>query len=80
MRKVFTENLQAPMYISFKQNLMIKKIDLTQNYLQHSGALCADEAADGDVDVGGTALLAVKALFVLHNASLDLPSNKHIII
>lgn len=58
--------------IKFNSTLFTTDI-INRKDLQHSGALCADEAADGCVDVGGAALLTVEALLVLNNTPLDLP-------
>jgi hypothetical protein len=44
--------------------------------LQHSGALGADKAADGHVDVSGAPLVAVEAHLVLGTRCLDIPKIK----
>lgn len=40
---------------------------------EHAGALGAHEGPDGDVDIGGAALLAVEALLISSLRGLDLP-------
>jgi hypothetical protein len=53
-----------------------KQVEKFKKGLQHSGALGADKAADGHVDVSGAPLVAVEAHLVLGTRCLDIPTIK----
>ncbi len=55
-------------------------MEKSKKCLQHSGALGADKAADGHVDVSGAPLVAVEAHLVLGTRCLDIPKIKRLSI
>jgi hypothetical protein len=56
----------------------VEKFKKIKKGLQHSGALGADKAADGHVDVSGAPLVAVEAHLVLGTRCLDIPKIKKV--